>query len=319
MASVVLGIGTSHTPQVSMGASMWPVHAQAVDVHLVDFDARAAQVGDAMADQISSQRFEERYAACQANIEELGSLLRGAAPDVVLVIGDDHREVFSEECSPGIAVYCGNEVWDLPSEDADLPLETLRVSDWAYHGQAPVKYDTHGALGTHIAAHLSECGFDPTVVERLADGKSLGHAFTFVKRRLAAGWTGSLLPVWLNAFYPPNRPSARRCFEIGQGLRAAIERWPGEERIAIVASGGLSHYIVDEHLDHTLLAAIAADDEATLCAVPDEMLESGSGEIRMWIAAAGALRGLTVTHSEYVPGYRSMAGTGVGCGFTAWT
>lgn len=317
MARIILGIGTSHTPQLAMGASMWSVHAQVVDPMIVDVEAREALIGSTLVDEISPERFDERYEASQVHMDEIAARLRAAAPDTVIVIGDDHREVFTDECTPALAVYTGDEVWDLPSTDADLPVETLRVADWAYHGQEAAKYETHGALGSHIAGYLCEHGFDPATIGRLPEAKSLGHAFTFVKRRLE--WPGSILPIWLNAFYGSNVPSARRCFEIGVALRGAIESWPGDERVAILASGGLSHYVVDPDLDRNLLAAMAVDDEAALSAVPQEMLESGSGEIRMWIAAAGALRGLTMSYSEYIPGYRSLAGTGVGLAFTAWT
>jgi hypothetical protein len=198
-------------------------------------------------------------------------------------------------------------------------LESQRVSEWAYHGAEPVSYPTAGGLATHIAREITASGFDPTTMSELPGGRSLGHAFTFVKRRLGTEFEWTMLPIWINAFYEPNKLSARRCFEVGQAVRKAIESWPGDERVAIVASGGLSHFVVDEELDRTLMQAFEDDDEATICGVPDQMLESGSGEIRMWIGAAGALQSLSVSKASYVPGYRSEVATGVGLGFVVWT
>jgi hypothetical protein len=77
--------------------------------------------------------------------------------------------------------------------------------------------------------------------------------------------------------------------------------------------------VVDEPFDHKVLSAIEARDTSTLMSIPDSELESGTGEVRMWIAAAGALEGLTFSQHSYIPGYRSVAGTGVGLGFAAWT
>jgi 3-O-methylgallate 3,4-dioxygenase len=47
-------------------------------------------------------------------------------------------------------------------------------------------------------------------------------------------------------------------------------------------------------------------------------LNSGTSEIRNWIAAAGALEGLETAWQDYVPCYRSPAGTGCGMGFAVW-
>ncbi len=318
MARIVIGIGTSHTPQVSMGASMWSVHSAAVDHTLVDMDANKAAAPNWMSDEVDPGRIEEKYEVCQGEIEHLSKLLAAAEPDVVVVFGDDHREVFDDECSPGIAVYCGDEAWDLPA-DPNFPLESIRASDWAYHGNEATPYATAGDLGQHIVRVMCERGLDPSAVSGLSEGHAIGHAFTFIEHRFGGDRGWSMVPIWLNAFYSPNQPSARRCYQVGQAVRSAIESWPGNERVAIVASGGLSHYLVDQEFDGKVLKALGEKDEAALTAVTNDELESGTGETRMWIAAAGALESLTLTHQTYVPGYRSVAGTGVGLGFAAWT
>ncbi len=318
MAQIVIGIGTSHTPQVSMGASMWSVHSAAVDHTLVDMEASKAAAPQWMSDEVAADRIEEKYEICQGEIEHLSKLLASANPDVVVVFGDDHREVFDDECNPGIAVYCGDQAWDFGA-DPNFPLESLRASDWAYHGTDATAYEMAGELGQHIVRVMCERGIDPSAVNGLSEGHSIGHAFTFIERRFVGDRGWSMVPIWLNAFYPPNQPNARRCYEVGQAVRAAIESWPGDERVAIIASGGLSHYLVDQDFDERVLKAISDKDEATLTSVTNDELESGTGETRMWIAAAGALENLTLTHQTYVPGFRSVAGTGVGLGFVAWT
>jgi 3-O-methylgallate 3,4-dioxygenase len=318
MARIVLGIGSSHTPQISMGSAMWATHAKIVDEDLLGLKSATPDTPEWVPDEVSLEKFEEKYRICEENIALLGQMMRDARPDVVLVLGDDHREVFTDECSPSLALYCGDEVWDLPSPPESLGLASIEASDWAYHGDEAVRYRTAGELASHIVGYLQDNGFDPAVVNQLAEGRSLGHAFTFINRRLAPGLNRPILPVWLNAFYGANQPSAKRCFQIGRALRAAVESWPRDERVAIVASGGLSHYMVDERLDRLLLKAIEAKDADHITSVSPDQLRSGSGEIRMWLAGAGACEDLTVTHNVYVPGYRSLAGTGVGLGFLAW-
>jgi 3-O-methylgallate 3,4-dioxygenase len=122
----------------------------------------------------------------------------------------------------------------------------------------------------------------------------------------------------LNTYYPPNQPSPRRCFELGRALRVAAAASPVDARIAVLASGGLSHFVVDEELDHRVLDAIVAKQGEALCDIPAELLNSGSSEIRNWIVAAGAMDGQPVDWREYVPIVRSVAGTGCGMGFLSW-
>jgi aromatic ring-opening dioxygenase catalytic subunit (LigB family) len=126
------------------------------------------------------------------------------------------------------------------------------------------------------------------------------------------------VPVMLNTYYPPNQPTPRRCYALGQALRRAVESWPGEERVAVIASGGLSHFVIDEALDQQILQAMQRHDAAALGAVPRQLLNSGNSEIRNWIATAGAVAHLDMHLIDYVPCYRSPAGTGCAMGFAYW-
>jgi 3-O-methylgallate 3,4-dioxygenase len=125
--------------------------------------------------------------------------------------------------------------------------------------------------------------------------------------------------VLVNTFYPPNQPTPRRCYRLGQALAAAVGSFPGEMRVGIMASGGLSHFVIDEALDRAVTAALEAKDAAALQALPRERLEAGSSEIRNWICLAGAVEPLALDWAEYVPCYRTRAGTGTAMGFASWS
>ncbi len=127
-----------------------------------------------------------------------------------------------------------------------------------------------------------------------------------------------MIPVLINTYLMPNQPSAARCFAFGRALANAIRTWPGTERIAVVASGGLSHFVIDTELDKTVLEGLANSDESVLSSLPKEKLQMGSSEILNWIVAGGALEDLRMQLVAYVPGYRSPAGTGVGMAFARW-
>ncbi len=127
-----------------------------------------------------------------------------------------------------------------------------------------------------------------------------------------------IVPIALNTYFPPNQPRPRRCYELGKAIRAAVKSASGDARIGILASGGLSHFAVDEELDRRVLAACRSDDGEALASIPVEKLNPGSSEIRNWITVAGAADHLKNARQEYIPCYRSAAGTGYGMGFALW-
>ena len=98
------------------------------------------------------------------------------------------------------------------------------------------------------------------------------------------------VPIFLNTYFPPNQPRPKRCYEFGQAVRKAVEAFPGDERIGVLASGGLSHFLVDEDLDRAILKACADKDAKFLQNVPRNKLHAGSSEILNWVAIAGARR-----------------------------
>ena len=104
----------------------------------------------------------------------------------------------------------------------------------------------------------------------------------------------------------------------GRAIRAAVDSWPASARVGVLASGGLSHFAIDEPFDRAIIDAFRSNDAAALAALSVKKLNSGNSEIRNWIAAAGALERLPLAWAEYVPAYRSPAGTGTGLCFAAW-
>ena len=127
-----------------------------------------------------------------------------------------------------------------------------------------------------------------------------GHAIGFVHRRVmqdVAQKIVPIVPVCINTYYPPNQPTPRRCYKLGQAIRAAVEAYPGDLRVGIIGSGGLSHFVVDEALDRGFLDMLRRNDAAAIEDLPREKLNSGSSEIRNWIAVAGAVEHLSLEWS----------------------
>jgi hypothetical protein len=126
------------------------------------------------------------------------------------------------------------------------------------------------------------------------------------------------VPVLLNTYFPPNVLRPARCFDIGRALRDAVDSIGDRKRVAVVASGGLSHFATDAEFDRRVLKALADGDGETLRSLPVNAFRSGSSEILNWIMFGGALHPLRNQWLEYLPVYRTPAGTGIGLAFGAW-
>jgi 3-O-methylgallate 3,4-dioxygenase len=216
-----------------------------------------------------------------------------------------------------MAVFWGAEVIDVPRDMTNVP-PSRAASMWAKHAPTRSAYPVPDKLALHVIERLVDSGFDVAQIKEQPDGVSIGHAFTFVRLRLMGERLIPMLPIMLNTYFPPNQPTARRCLALGAALRDAVRSWPEDLRVGVVASGGLSHFVVDEELDRGLLAAIGSGDEEYLRRIPESKLQSGSSEIKNWIVSAGALSELRFEVIDYVPGYRSPGGTGCGMAVARW-
>ena len=103
-------------------------------------------------------------------------------------------------------------------------------------------------------------------------------------------------------------------------MAKAIQSWDQDVRVGILMSGGLSHFVIDEAFDDDVLSAMQSNDEARLAAIPSHYFRSGTSETKNWITGIGALAEteLKMKLIDYVPCYRSEAGTGNAMAFATW-
>jgi hypothetical protein len=329
MAKIVLGIAASHGPLLSLPAAQWKDRA-AVDyrndrLNLSDgrwipYHELLAEVGGRYASEATLAKFEQREAASQLALDRIAAALAEAKPDVVVIVGDDQDELFSTANMPALAIYYGAEVrtkkWPITPETPAYRLEVVKgyAMDRVHVFPGAPSFAT--ALIRSLVADAIDVAAVATIEDPLTAG--IGHAYGFVVNRLFGGKSIPIVPVLLNTFHGPNVPMPARCYDVGVALRKAIEASPEDLRVAIVASGGLSHFVVDEDLDRRILKAMCSGDGETLRALPVGALNAGSSEIRNWITVAGAIHGMTNRWTEYQPLYRTPAGTGIGVGFAVW-
>ena len=335
MADVVFGITCSHSPQLSSGADVWSDHLErdrrnplllGKDYEFHSYDELLAQADPALAKEIDIEVRRARYDRCQDALAVLRAELGEARPDVAVVMGDDQRELFREEGIPTFALFLGEELMDRPPPPevmAGYP-SSIQAAMWAMHSTEPTPHPAAAGLSRHLADELTQADFDITAFTTQRDDRSIGHAFTFPRYRLGLPATTPIAPVFVNTYYPPNVASAPRCYQLGQVVGRAVVSWPEPLRVAIIATGGLSHFIIDTELDQRVLDALRTNEHDSLTSLPRQQFRSGTSEILNWIMAAGVLDGagalahLTATVVDYVSGYRTPAGTGTGMAFVYW-
>lgn len=329
MAEVVLGLASSHSPQLSTPPEMWLPYGEgdrnhtelwAADGKPYSFEELLDTADRAAIDkELTPDKFETRYNACQQGIATLGETLDKTSPDVVVIIGDDQLEVFSEENMPAVLVYWGSTIKNVPPVIPESAPAHRKANAWGWFASEEIDYPVASELGLHLIESLMSQQFDISHARRLRPGQGMGHAFGYVYQRILQKKPIPTVPIMVNTYYPPNQVTPERCYQLGQAVRSAIESWDDDARVAVVASGGLSHFVIDEDLDHEVIKGLQNRDEEALCAIPREKLNSGNSEIRNWIVAAGATEHLDMKLVDYVPCYRSIAGTGCAMGFAQWT
>ncbi|RLA51999.1 MAG: protocatechuate 3,4-dioxygenase [Gammaproteobacteria bacterium] len=235
--------------------------------------------------------------------EDVNRRIQALDVDTVIVIGSDHYTNFGPHCLPQYLIAVG---------DADGPVEP-----WLGIERYPVPVDT--ALATHIMDFGFDHGFDWAVAKDI----TLDHG-TMIPIHLAAKpqQTGiKSIPVYTAAGVEPLLRS-RRAYEVGQMIGKAVATYDGATRVAILGTGGISHWVgtaemgkVNESFDRLVLDKVMAGDVEALIAMSDEYLietaGNGSLEIRNWIMAMGAVGATGAELICYEPIPEWICGMGV--------
>jgi 2,3-dihydroxyphenylpropionate 1,2-dioxygenase len=143
--------------------------------------------------------------------------LIAAQPDVVVIFGSNHFRGFYLDLIPAFTIGVGECI---ASGEAGTPSGPQRVD-------VP--------LARHIATSLLDASFDIAFSAKLQVDHGISHAIQYLLRDIDL----PIVPIVVNVFAPP-LPRVSRCAELGAAIRRAIEAFP-DRRVAVVASGGLSH------------------------------------------------------------------------------
>jgi aromatic ring-opening dioxygenase catalytic subunit (LigB family) len=240
---------------------------------------------------------------------EMRRRLEAARPDTLVMFSNDH--------------LLNWPINNVPEYTVGIAAEHVGPADWFDEWLAMEKYRVpgHPALARFLVNEGARHGLSLAYLRemQLDDGISVPTHYLNPDARFR------LVPVTMNCTVPPI-PTPERAYRVGTALREAIRAFPGADRVAIVATGGLSHepggpryFWVDEEFDLWFLEMLKRGDHAALlreCTL-ERMEEAGSGgtaELLAWIVALAFTRG-PADVLAYMRAFAWRSGTGM----VAWS
>ncbi len=219
----------------------------------------------------------EQSAAVRSGFAELAGGLAAARPDTILVLTSEHWANFFLDHASAFCLGRG--------DGFEGPIEPwLRVEKRTLPGNP--------ALATRLLEHCYAHDFELSHSHELKFDHGTMLPLSFLMPQAPC----TVVPLFFNTLCPP-RPSPRRCLELGRLLRPVLDAAP--ERIAVVATGGLSHDpgevnhgVIDTEFDARFLARMTRPSLSELAAYSDaELLAAGAGtlELLAWICLAGIM------------------------------
>lgn len=230
--------------------------------------------------------------------------LRELQVDTVIIVGDDHYESFGPHCVPTCLVVTGD----------------VNVSDHVeLLGMPKGLIPNNPALAQHIVNTGHAEGIDWAFAKYLGVDHSIAVPYTMTAKKIPGV---KVVPVYLNDVIMPVIRSERAA-ELGRSIRRAVDSFPGDERVAIFGTGGISHWVggpgmgrINEEFDRKVMKMVEDGDLDGLIALPDrdvfEQAGNGAIEIKNWICAMAAVpeaQGLTIAYEPVAPWI-------TGCGFS---
>ena len=239
-----------------------------------------------------------------SGFRSVGEALRDTKPDAVIVVSDDHLHNFYLDNFPAFCIGAGDS-YEAPAEH------------WLKADRHQLKGDAN--LGAHILGEALTEGFDPSFSMNLI----LDHGVLTPLVLAGISTSVTIVPLLVNCVQPP-MPTMRRCLEWGRMLRRAIKSCTRIERVALLATGGISHDVatprmgfVNETFDREFLRLMREGTDEDLTRFCTERVnEAGNGaeEIRNWLVVRGAVGGAAF-ETRY---YKALPGWYTGIALAHW-
>jgi aromatic ring-opening dioxygenase catalytic subunit (LigB family) len=233
-----------------------------------------AAIATCHAPQLFTRPPDEDHAQLDATISamrELGKTLDETRPDALIFLGSDHLETFSMTCVPTFAIVAGNRaIAEFAGRSYSLPV--------------------HREMAEDFLNKLVQADFDVAYSEDAV----LGHTFAVPFEFVLAGRDIPVIPFHTNVYLPP-LPSPKRCGALGRELARIIAS--RRERVAVLASGGMSHYpgtwkypMPEFEFDRWVISELEQGRSGAVLDLTVEQLdEAGNTELLNWAIMLGAI------------------------------
>lgn len=330
MAEIKFAFGSSHGPILGPTDGWLRIaETDKKDIRL-NYDQLLKTAPAGLEAEIAPEKMQRNYEQVQKNLGELREVVldKSNEADVIVCVSNPHGNVPLNRYQPVFGIFLSPE---LPGPDAlERPRLETRAASNGQEASAGGREGTVGRaenfrtdpeLADHLMGSLIADGIDVACMFEDEPGAGIGrdHAFTITYGTYLPADSPIPMVPFVISRYGPNLATPKRCYELGLALRRAIDSWKSDKRVALMASGGLSHQILDPELDREVLKGLTTQDTNVLFGLPQDRLNRGGGtpEIRNWITVSAAM-GKPVNLVGYVPCYRSLAGTGHGMTFGYW-
>ena len=225
----------------------------------------------------------EQSEASIAAMRELGRLLDETKPDVILFLGSDHLETFSLTCVPTFAIIAGDQVV-------------------AEHAGFRYELSNNRELAEHLLDKLIHAGFQVAY----SHDALLGHTFATPFEYVLEGRNIPVVPFFTNVYLPP-LPTMQQCAALGGEIAKILK--DRKERVAVIASGGMSHYPGTEkypypeyEFDYWMIGELERGNvNAVLSLTPTQLDETGNTEMLNWGIMFGMIGSVPGELIQYTP------------------
>jgi len=222
--------------------------------------------------------------AAAAAMREVGKVLDETKPDVIVFLGSDHVETFSVTCIPTFAIIAGSRaIARFAGREYNLPVHREMAED---------------LLSKLVVQHNFDIAY--------SEDAELGHAFAVPFEYVIGKRDIPVIPFFTNVYVPP-LPTPKRCAALGKAIADIIKG--RKERVAVIASGGMSHfpgttkYLTPEFdFDRWLVAQFeAGNTDALLNMTGTQLDEVGNTEMLNWATMFGAIGPQEGELVDYIP------------------
>lgn len=217
-------------------------------------------------------------------------------PDAAIVVYNDHGADFTFDKYPTFALGVA---------------ERYPIGDEGFGTRPLPEVAGDFALSEHLAkALVYEHEFDLTLCQELAVEHGFLVPMNLCFPHAQNGWPVRAIPLQVNVIQHP-LPTAKRCYRLGEALRAAVAAYPQDVRVVVMGTGGMSHQLqgkrfgyMNEKFDQWFLDQLEADPERLAGITHQKIMEEAGAEaveLIMWLTMRGAARGKRVHRHYYAP------------------